>query len=310
MTHLGKILADFAEWNTGTWVHYSNLSMVKISPKQFHQDPAGIYLFPEKFKTIGNWKTYRYKHLLQLSPGIKILDLAHMDSKACLDLLEKMGIPASDVYTDYIKNPSKSNSAPDQMWAWMVLQFLGAPAKFNAALRKAGYDAVFDDTKSIHSAEVQLLVLDPTKVKLVKTIDRKKSGFDVMVKALSVLKEICEKYGEVKATEPKKTMDRYEHQKVLSATLKCTAEGKEADWKVTAQGGPSDFWKGEIKEGERKSRNPPHSKIYASLSWSKPRLNYGAGADVDVADPKWDEYRENVVRTMDAIWKEGGEPKK
>lgn len=307
MTFLSQVLADFNEWDTGTWVHYSNLSMVKISPKQFHQDPAGIYLFPEKFKTIGNWKTYRYKHLLQLKPGVKILDLAHMDSKSCLALLEKMGIPASEEYVNYIKDTATPNSAPDQMWAWMVQKFMGKPAKFNAALRKAGYDAVFDDTGSIHNAEIQLLVLDPTKVKLLKTIDRKQSGFDVLTKAMQVLKEICSGYGEVTATEPKKKMDRYEQQNVLQATLDCKGEKCEANWKITAAGSSSDSWTGEKKKGERKAKDPPHSKVNAYLSYSTPRLDYGAGSDVDVNNPNWDDYKKRIVQTMDAIWKKGGE---
>ena len=46
-----NILESFQDWNNDLWVHYTNHPMLMVAPKKFsfHQDPSGIYFFPEKF---------------------------------------------------------------------------------------------------------------------------------------------------------------------------------------------------------------------------------------------------------------------
>src|SRR5258708_4794494 len=85
------IIESLKDWE-GDWVHYSDESYMKINPQPFHQDPAGIYLFPEKFQPHFNWPEEKYKFIVRLKPGLRVLDLGTLDIPAIFALMDKLGI--------------------------------------------------------------------------------------------------------------------------------------------------------------------------------------------------------------------------
>jgi hypothetical protein len=85
-----SLVDDISQWDSGVWVHYSDFPDLKVNPKQFHRDPAGIYLFPEGFETKGNWERKPHKFRVQLKRQLNILDLGKLSPQECFDILDKL----------------------------------------------------------------------------------------------------------------------------------------------------------------------------------------------------------------------------
>lgn len=218
---------DFKDWNTDRWVHYSKKPYIKINPKQFHQDPAGIYLFPEKFDTEGNWEHFPYKFIVQVPSTLSILDMAQISVEEAKELLSHL--------------PSKwkereSELEQDARSFWGILRdFYGKQkaGEWNKLLRDHGYDAVFDDTGQIHSAEVQFIVLNPTQVKVIEMIDQRQakgSGFEELGKVMGWFEKLLSKYGEVTVTAPKKTSGAWDRTKLPRGSIKVQSGDAYATW--------------------------------------------------------------------------------
>lgn len=216
-----SLVEDLEQWDSGTWVHYSEFPDIKINPKQFHQDPAGIYLFPDNFVSMGRWERMKYKFMVKLKRNLNILDISKLSLEQCLEILRKL-IPA-DQWSEV--TVLEARDFRDAFWEVMknyfVLSQSGpfSKAAWNKALREIGYDAVFDDTGSIHSAEVQLLVLDPTAVKIVERIDQKATGFSEVKDLAERLALMLEPYGDVTIDGPKKRKSYYSSQVEVSADV-------------------------------------------------------------------------------------------
>ena len=296
---LARLDEDLTAWDTGTWVHYSQEPFVKIRPKQLHQDPAGIYLFPEKFDPEGGWWKFRYKFLVRVQGLRKVLDLAHLSEKDSVALYEKL-VPPED--RELKPGDFRRTDHANIMWDSLRHYFFlgrgrrGAGA-WNRELRDLGYDAVFDDTGAIHTVEVQMIVLDPTKVKVIEMVDQRSTGFAEVEAVTKHLKEFLGSYGKVTVKEPRKTTIGWGEKGVAASVNVEHRSDPEtyADWFVTPH-----FFSGDARPQE----------INVSLRYSSPRLDYGAGATVDLRNWKSDagepkalgDMRANVKRTMDEVW--------
>jgi len=222
-----KKIARMEDWS-GDWVHYSNAEIVNMNPKQFHQDPLGVYLFPKEFKTEGTtWKEKKYKYLVKFKGG-KVLDFSDIDIKKAKEITSKVISEEKkrDVFLEEIDN---SKNPRYRFYELVRQNFMGIPAKFNKALRDMGYDAVFDDTKTIHSSEVQLIVLNPSKIKVTSVeIQKNGSGYKEVEAISKKLENFLKDYGDVSLGKLKKNKE-----KDVFVRLEVSKGNIEVTWSVT-----------------------------------------------------------------------------
>lgn len=207
------VSSSFENYAEGLWIHYSKLPQLTINPKQFHQDPAGLYLFPEKFKTEGNWHRFPYRIVCRLKPGLRVLDIPRLTREQILGLLDAFGF--QDMKSDEYLVPGKSErdqGVQDRFWDIIRQRFLGEPGRFNKAWRRQGYDAIFDDQGIIHPSETQLIVLNPRFVEIVRVEEQKATGFSEVNKVLDLMASRYGSLGEVKIRRPTQQKDWGEKQ--------------------------------------------------------------------------------------------------
>ena len=173
MRYIEIINEDYMQWNTNRWVHYSNEPYLKINPKPTHQDPAGIYLFPEKFEPCSYWVNKKYKFIVELK-DVNILDVSKMSPEDVEKFIVHMEGNVAAYHGLNKEYPIKNNKEYfDRAWAQIIPSYYSRPGAFNKKIREFGYDALFDDTGAILSNEIQLVVFDPRKVKIINIIERK-----------------------------------------------------------------------------------------------------------------------------------------
>jgi hypothetical protein len=278
------------DWNTGVWVHYSDQEMLSINPKPWHQDPLGLYCFPETFPPYTHmWPNRRYKFRLTLKPATRILDLARITDATLDGLLQVTGAAADFAATNaqyplqgHNENPlDHHKERVHRAWASMRNAMILAPggggrAGWNKHIRALGWDAIFDDTKAIHSAEVQLLILNP---RVIAGVDRQRqgnSGFAAIQAVLADLGALCARFGTVSVDGPKKTHDGHWHHKdspkLLMAEIKVTAAADNYATLAVRHDASDPTYKGWIN---------------VSLRWSRPSLGYGVGARYDLHKRQW-----------------------
>ena len=194
---LHKIIAALSDWS-GDWVHYTNINKLGVNPKQFHQDPAGIYLFPEEFKPAGTlWTDKKYKILVNTKPNMKVLDLAKLSNNEMQRIADRVGLD---------KNTFEN---PRDLWDALRNHYflsVGAPGAgaWNKDFRDLGYNAIFDDTGTIHTAETQLVALDPRILKIKEVVPQKKgSGIEDIKKYQKLVEKYSAPYGEVTISTPR-----------------------------------------------------------------------------------------------------------
>jgi len=294
-----NLLESLQDWNDGRWVHYSDTEMLTINPKPFHQDPLGIYCFPEKFVPHTNmWLNKKYKFLITLKPGAQILDFSTASEKEIDDLLE--ATDALEHYQAYAKQYPIKNKADMLKKAWesmrnsMILKSgSGGRAKWNNVFRSLGWDAIFDDTGSIHSVEVQLLILDPRVIAHVEKKILGTSGYEEVKKVVADVVELCKSYGQISIEEPKKVSDGWRPQKGDPKILKATVRVEKSD---------ENYAEFEIRYDDRDEHRK--GKIGVSLRWSRPSLGYGAGASYDIHRREYDRFSnlERLKPDLDIIF--------
>ena len=222
--------ASLSDWGN-QWVHYTDVNKLGVNPQQFHLDLAGIYLFPKDFVIRGTlWKGKKYKFIVEVAKSARILDLSKIAQPEMESILDKIGIKYDregldqDQFWEYLKGYYSLSSGSKKV------------AKWNRDFRDLGYDAVFDDTGSIHSAEVQLIVLNPKILKVidVETQNIKRGQFARVSMHLDILASLLQSYGKIEKNL-KKEIERYSQGKTktvgrLTLTL---PEGDYIKWQVT-----------------------------------------------------------------------------
>jgi hypothetical protein len=275
-TNIKKIEAEYKNW-LGNWIHFSKAPYLKINPSQFHNDPSGIYLFPESFEPVGHWDTYPYKFVVEVPSSLRVLDLAKMSRQQAIDFVEHHLGPLDE---DDKKKLETVENYQDRVWemVWNSSKFLGKPAKWNKALRDLGYDAVFDDTGSIHNSEVQLIVLDPRKIKIVQMITQSDSGYEDVLFVMEHVVRYLKPHGKVEVSVPKK-IKKYGETKIQGDIIFETDSSK-----LHLIVYPSYRNKDDLK---------PYA-INVSVSYSEPSLGMGAGAEFSRTKRSFDEIEKNL----------------
>lgn len=310
MRHWANLLTEsLADWDTGQWVHYSDQTMLSINPRPFHQDPLGIFCFPAKFTPQTHmWQNRAYKFVLTLKPDSRILDLARITDAELAGLLQATGATADFAATNaqyplkgQHEDPAAYHSERHhRAWASMRNRMIlaagaGGRARWNKLIRDRGWDAVFDDIKAIHSAEVQLLIVNP---RVIATVDRQRqgtSGFAAMQVVVGDLRALCRAYGTVTVEGPKKTTDGSFHYKggpkILMAQIKVEAAKDNYATLAVRYDANNASYKG---------------RIQVNLRWSQPSLRYGVGAQYNLHQQQWDAGyggRDDLARLGDDLAK-------
>jgi GNAT superfamily N-acetyltransferase len=222
------VASSLSDWS-GDWIHYSKHPEVKVNPKTFFKDPAGIYLFPKEFKTIGGWTYYPYKFEVKLKPNLKVLDLSTLDRGGIADLIERMRLTDKEreIITEYVAK-AEDKRAVDYWWEMLTNTHTSRQGELNKKFRELGYDAIFDDTSSIHNAEVQMLVLNPSGIASYRQVDETPSLFKVLTEVTEAVRAACEPYGSVKVEGPKKNRAGK-----LESYLICINGDSRTHWQIT-----------------------------------------------------------------------------
>lgn len=272
------------DWR-GKWVHYSKLPYLKVNPQQLHGDPAGIYFFPEKFQTkTAMWRNYEYKFIVELSSDAKILDLAKTSRQQMLSLVKHcFEYIAREITDDEVEQINERKDYQD--YAWEIMRnsnLMSHQAKWAKALTDLGYDGVFDDTWSIHSAEVQLIVLNQKKIKILDMIKKSGTHFKDLEKVTTDVAEMFKEYGDVVVEKPKLRKSMWSDKKELNSRIRITRGKREVSLTLSV--------------------SEPQESISISLSYSNPRLGHGTGFDYNYTTKEYNNL-EYFKKTMDAIFK-------
>lgn len=237
---LRRVLGSFDEYSTKKWVHYTDINKLGVNPKQFHQDIAGIYLFPEYFKTSGTiWKQKKYKITVSLKPNTKILDLSKTTEDDRKNILDKLSIPYID---------QDAYNTADNWWEhlknYYILNNYKKSGKWNKDFRSIGYDAIFDDTGSIYVTEIQLVVLNPSilKVEDVETQNIKRGRLSRLQETQKILSDLLEAYGTIKIEPAKKYRDYSGEDSRLKARLLFTVGEKYIEWEIEEDDSSQEIW--------------------------------------------------------------------
>lgn len=273
------ISESLSDWS-GEWVHYSKTPMMSINPNPFHHDPLGIYFFPKEFETKGGWsEEYPYKFSAKIDPSAKILDLSNISQEYLEKILQKASPEVFNDYENYVEQypPKNMHKRVDMAWEMLSAYYTYKSgmgkilASFNKLFREMGYDAIFDDTGSIHSYEVQLLVLNPRIIKLIGMETKSGSGFNEVTMLVDMIVDECKKYGEVSASQPKKI--NYNDWGKIISTIKSTVKVENKDKIATFTISTDD-------------KNPPKS-IYIEI---KPSSKFSRMVTYNISKKSFDEY--------------------
>lgn len=275
-------LSEERDHHGDAWVHFSDFPEMKINPRPFHQDPAGIYLFPEGFDPAGMWSSRRYKFICRLSDQAKVLDLGDMTAQDAANLLSQI-IPGQEFEARVLA----AANPVDEMWEILKNEFVLKDGKrlgqWNQALRKIGYDAVFDDTGSIFVGEPQLLVLDPRQIRVLDRQDQRTSGYEKSAEILEFIADVCREAGMqgLSVETPRKRREWGES--YLSGSVEGSFDGLKMEFTVTPR-------------FEKKDSVVPYE--YAVRMKERRYDGESSGLSIKAASPAWHESLKDKILTF------------
>jgi hypothetical protein len=231
---LARVCADLKDWS-GRWVHYSDVNKLGVNPRQFHQDPAGIYFFPEEFKPEGSlWTKKKFVFTVEIKPTANILDLGALSQKEKIDLAAKLGVEVTDedFKGKYFDNRSWWELIKNK---YILVTTAPGAAKWSKDFRALGYDAVFDDAKTIFLNEVQLIVFNPKVIDVLDVTERSGKGgiFKKVQDHQKLLAKYLEPWGTVEIKPAKKKKAQYGDPAYIAGKVSFTKDDAYIDWQVS-----------------------------------------------------------------------------
>lgn len=284
---LNDILNEsIGDWSQ-RWVHYSRVPMLKFHTKQSHSDPAGLYFFPEDFEPVNSYTNMPYRFVATLKPTARVLDLSTITLEELEEIIKASG--AYDRYKAYVDQypPTDMHKRVDMAWERLNAFYAYENGngkrigEFNKLFRSFGYDAIFDDTKSIHVSEVQLIVLDPRCINIIDMEMARGSGFKEVNTITDEVVKLAKNYGEVSVDKTRKTKKRWSSAYSIRSTITVqrdvyyitivvqTSEIDPTNPRRICGLGPND---------KMPPTNPTPSLVSASIQYASPSLGAGYGS--------------------------------
>ena len=273
-----NIETDLKDWS-GKWHHYTDIKKLGVNPDQFHQDPAGIYFFPAEFKPIGSlWAKKKYLYTVEIADNAKILDIDNLSEREKIKFAKDLGVEVTeeDFRGEYFDNRSYWDSLKNK---YILQKNAPGASRWTKDIRKLGYDAIFDDAKTLHVAEVQLLVLNP---KIIKVLDvEERSGRSGIYKKIKDHQNLVaghlEKWGKVEVKNPRTKKGMYGDPDRAIGEVRAEKGDAYLDWEISVE---------------------DHRMMRLSVpSASKRPSGYSLGALVDAYD------KEDIQRTVESAIK-------
>lgn len=268
------VLAESIQDWPGQWNHMTDVPYLKINPDPSHSDPLGLYFFPASFQPNSHWAKKPYRFTMILKPDARVLDLAELDEEGVYRLVAGAGERANAQFVASIEQypATREHELVDRAWGILQSFYARRGAAFNKMLRDLGYDAVFDDTGSIHSSEVQLLVLDPRVMARVSMERNKPNAYRTMLRIIGEVEEMAQRFGPVTVDPPRRAVQY--GKSMLSARIVIGDD----DWERRENYfSMSVIW----------SQDDRPELIRVSKAGSRPHLDFGAGAYFNIATNEW-----------------------
>jgi len=281
------VISKYTDWDN-IWVHYTKEPYIKINPQAMHRDPAGIYLFPNKFETAPLWQSYPYKFIVEVPKNLKVLDFSLLSREDMLELARN--VCSKEIGEEYTNLILKGDHFLSNGWEIMWMQYLGRSGEFNKKFRDLGYDAIFDDTRTIHSSEIQLLLLNPRKVKVIEMIKKTDSGYNDVLLVMDYVEELCENYGKVTVKKPKKKT-KYGEEK-LEGSILVEQGDKYVDLGIAAEYYPGS-----------KAKEAPPIAIHVTKKYSHPDIGMGAGATFNRSKRSFSEIEKDITWLLNKVFR-------
>jgi hypothetical protein len=308
MIKLKALVESYDQYKNKRWVHYTSTPFLKFNPKQSHNDPSGIYLFPEEFKAKSDyWMAKKYKFIVEVPSDLMVLDLSKLTAQEGYDILKKITKTPKKLQAVFqrMKNAEAGTdkyykNAAYPFWEFLRNEvFIGKPASWNKSFRNLGYDAIFDDTGTIHSKEDQLLILNPTRMKIINMDIRGGSGYEgVKLVSERLIKMLKQYKGHLKVERSRGYQT--DNNPGLYVGYTNLPDEKWAD---------ENYRSVSFRVYPKKDHygNPP-SVIYISLAYSTPQIPYGVGAEYNTFEPdnweKVDDLDKEIKRVLESPTKE------
>jgi len=262
------------------WYHFSNVDFLKIPTRCSHNDPAGIYMFPEyalpKIKSY--WKSKNFKFTISLKQNLNILDIDNLTKEQELKIIEKL-----DTKNNIALNTFNEYYSERSFWEYIRNNY---SIKNNFLSRKdfmkLGYDGIFSD-RIIHSLEPQLIIFDPKNIKIEK-VEKSKSPWEYLIRIKGDILKILKDEEDLNIKDEK-----------VSST-KTHNNGKRVESKIIVSKNNKSFLINIYYNTDIKSywRN---GQIYVDISSYK-RRNYSMGALIDVFEPNWEDFGTTLVKDL------------
>lgn len=285
-------LVDLFEADIPTrWIHYSDTPMLSLNPRGFHQDPMGIYFFPQDFKPFSMWNEKPYKFVVSLKPGTRVLHYGSITDQELDHLLTLTG--AKQQFEDSIRRypPKDHKRRLDMAWSTMRDHYMRrVPAAWSKAIMQAGWDAIYDDTGAIHVAEPrQLLVVNPRVIQVIDMQRQKLPVFAALQKVTQDVAQLAKEFGPVEVEGPKRQRKRWATTTYLGSV-------------VSVQRSERNYMTIEISH-----QNEEHfrTRIRVSVKYSSPSLGYGSGAEYNIVTQQYDDHSnlERLRRDMEKVFR-------
>lgn len=228
--------ASLGDWS-GRWHHYTDVNKIGVNPKQFHQDPAGVYLFPEEFEPEGSlWKKKKFLYTIEIKPTAKILDIGALGEEGKIEFANDLGVEITkeDFKGEYFDNRSYWDLLKNK---YLLQKNAPGAARWSKDIMRLGYDAIFDDEKTLHVAEVQLLVLNPKVIQVIDVEERsgKRGIFKKIQDHQKLVAEHLEQWGKVKSKTPRKKKGYYGDPDYLMGEVHAEKGDAYLDWQISVE---------------------------------------------------------------------------
>ena len=266
------------------WYHYSDVDYIKINPKPDHSDPSGIYMFPsyaiDKIKQY--WKKKKYRFVISLKPNLNILNLDKLTKEEELNIVNKLKTKNE---VEFVKFMKYINGQSEYYNFWQYIRstyssyYLGSNHSFQSTkdFMKLGYDGIYSK-EIIHSYEPQIIIFDIKNI----IIEKMENRDNLYLPKSHINKTKDYVYKILKDLDPDLKLNEFEETKNDQPSYYITVNNRTNKKSFSIK----IYYDGDI-----------YGNIHVSISPPSYR-NYSMGAFVNIYEPDWDYFSEELSRDL------------